>query len=80
MVFENCNLQEVDFSQSQLQKCKFNQCELSGAVFENTNLMNADFRSSHNYLISPEHNKIKGARFSLEQVTGLLQGYGIRIE
>ncbi len=78
--FINCSLLEVDFTSAQLQESKFTNCELSGAVFENTNLMKADFRTSTNYLISPDHNKIKGARFSLESVTGLLQGYGIRIE
>jgi len=78
--FENCNLQEVDFTETDLTSSKFNNCELNRAVFQNTNLQKADFRSSYNYSINPNENRIKNAKFSLEGVRGLLDVFGVEIE
>ena len=54
--------------------------QLSGAIFENCNLEKCDFRSSSNFIINPEMNTIKGAKFSVGNITGLLQQYNIVIE
>jgi hypothetical protein len=53
---------------------------LSGATFENTNLEKADFRTSFNYSIDPEINRIKKAKFALPEVLGLLNKYDLVIE
>jgi fluoroquinolone resistance protein len=50
------------------------------STFDRTNLEKADFRTSFNYSISPESNRIKKARFSLSGIAGLLDGYDIEIE
>ncbi|PKD20365.1 hypothetical protein APR41_13885 [Salegentibacter salinarum] len=78
--FQNSKLQEVDFSAADLSHSKFLNSELSGAVFQNTNLTKADFSSARDYNIDPENNKLKGAKFSLDQVSGLLNKYQIKIE
>jgi uncharacterized protein YjbI with pentapeptide repeats len=79
-VFKNCQLQEADFTQCDLTEAVFDNCELSGAMFDNTILEKADLRTSYNYIINPETNRIRKAKFSLQGVAGLLYEYGIEIE
>ncbi len=78
--FINCQLQSVDFSESILKNTKLNNCNLQNATFQNTNLELADFRNATNYSINPEQNALKGAKFSLPEVVGLLNKYQIKIE
>ncbi|MGL6268002.1 MAG: pentapeptide repeat-containing protein [Chitinophagaceae bacterium] len=77
--FKDCFLQEVDFTEAVLTLTIFENCDLSGAKFERTNLEKTDLRSSYNYSIDPEANKIKKAKFSKEGITGLLDKYDIEI-
>ena len=77
--FINCAMQEVDFTQSDLNGAKFEQCDLSNAIFDNTLIEKADFTSAFNYTIDPENNYLRGAKFSLPSVTGLLNKYDIDI-
>jgi uncharacterized protein YjbI with pentapeptide repeats len=58
----------------------FDNCDLTGAVFDHTNIEKADFRTSYNYTIDPEINRIKKAKFSILGVSGLLDKYDIDIE
>jgi hypothetical protein len=53
---------------------------LTGARFENTIIEKADLRTSYNYSIDPENNRIKKAKFSLAQIAGLLDKYNIEID
>jgi uncharacterized protein YjbI with pentapeptide repeats len=76
----NCNLQETDFSEADLTSSIFDNCDLHRAIFYNTNLEKTDFRSSYNYSLDPERNRIKKARFSRLGITGLLDKYNIEIE
>jgi len=39
-----------------------------------------DFRTSVNYSLDPERNRIKKARFSLSGIAGLLDKYDIEID
>lgn len=79
-VFNNTALQEVDFTDTDLTSAVFYRCDLLKALFENTTLHKADFRDSFNYSINPETNRLKGALFSLPEVIGLLDKYGIKID
>ncbi|MCK8481689.1 pentapeptide repeat-containing protein [Psychroserpens algicola] len=79
-VFKKSKLREVDFTECDLSASIFDDCDLLHATFNNTNLQNADFRNSTNFIIDPENNKIKGAKFTLETVIGLLTKYNIKIE
>ncbi|MDA0194577.1 MAG: pentapeptide repeat-containing protein [Bacteroidetes bacterium] len=79
-IFEKCSLNEVDFAESDLTSSTFNNCDLIGATFEHTILEKADFRMAYNFLINPETNRIKKAKFSMAGVAGLLSKYDIEIE
>lgn len=78
--FKNSSLQEVDFTETDLSGSVFDNCDLTRAIFENTILEKADFRTSFNYSINPEKNKIKKAKFSIPGIVGLLDKYDIEIE
>ncbi len=80
ITFNQCSLQEVDFAQANLSNAQFSNTDLSNSVFEKTNLEKADFRTAFNFRIDPELNRLKGAKFSLEGVMGLLDKYGIVVE
>lgn len=80
MCFEACQLNEVDFTETNLTEAKFNNCDLSGAIFESSILEKADFRTATNYIIDPNRNKVKKAKFSLSGAVGLLNSFDIIIE
>jgi len=46
----------------------------------NSNLENVDFRSSYNYIIDPEKNKLKKAKFGVSGIFGLLKKYNLEID
>ncbi len=79
-VFKNTQLHEVEFSACDLTSAVFDNCDLSNAKFENTVLDKTDFRTSYNYSLDPEINKIKKTKFSLSGITGLLTKYDIEID
>lgn len=43
-----------------------------GAMFEQTRLIHVDFRTSFNYSIDSGKNQIQHAKFSREEIAGLL--------
>ena len=55
-------------------------CNLERATFDQTILEKADLRTSYNYSIDPENNRLKKAKFSMEGISGLLDKYDIEIE
>lgn len=79
-VFKNSQLQETDFAETDLTGSLFDNCNLLQAIFDQTILEKVDFRTSYNYSIDPELNRIKNAKFSLSGVCGLLDKYNIEIE
>jgi fluoroquinolone resistance protein len=79
-VFKESSLRECDFSECDLTDARFDKCDFTDATFDNTILEKADFRTSLNYSIDPERNKIKKAKFALSGVRGLLDKYDIDIE
>ncbi|MBB3188366.1 pentapeptide repeat-containing protein [Microbacter margulisiae] len=78
--FRSCNLQEVDMSEADLTGSVFDTCDLNKTLFDYTNVEKVDFRTSYNYSIDPEKNRIKKAKFSQTGVMGLLDKYDIEIE
>lgn len=77
--FSSCNLQGVDFTEALLKESSLIDSNLSGATFENTNLTEADLSGSYNFNIDPEINTIYRARFSNDQLAGLLSRYHLEI-
>lgn len=78
--WKNCQLHEVNFTESDLTGSVFLNCDFTRAVFEKTILEKADLRSSRNFSIDPENNRIKKARFSSSEIQGLLYKYNIIID
>jgi fluoroquinolone resistance protein len=79
-IFKNSQLGESDFAETDLTSAVFDNCNLAQAIFDQTTLEKADFRTSYNYSIDPEINRIKKAKFSIWGVSGLLDKYDIDIE
>ena len=77
MAFIDCSMIAVDFMKADLTEVIFDRCDLYKTVFINTILNKADFRTSFNYTLDPEKNKVKRAMFSLENVKGLLEKHHI---
>ena len=78
--FKNCSLHEVDFTETELTSSTFDNCDFQRAIFGNTILEKSDLRTSYNYSIDPEINRIKKAKFSTTGIAGLLDRYDILIE
>ncbi len=79
-LFNHCSLKEVDFTAANISGAILNECDLYGAIFDTTIAENADFRSAINYIIDPERNKIRKAKFNISGVLGLLSKYDLEIE
>ena len=47
--------------------------------FSQTILKNADLSTSYNFIIDPDSNNIKNAKFSVHGLAGLLAKYDIKI-
>src|SRR5664280_413093 len=90
--FENCNLSMAKLNNTALREVRFTNCKMLGLHFENCNeiglsasfdnsiLEKTDFRTSFNYSIDPEKNRIRKARFSMTGIRGLLEKYDIEID
>jgi fluoroquinolone resistance protein len=73
-------LEETDFAEADLTGSVFDHCNLSHATFDRTVLEKTDFRTSYNFSIDPEKNRIKKAKFSTMGLSGLLEKYDIEID
>lgn len=49
------------------------------SIFLKTNLEETDFSTAFNYLINPNENRLKKAKFALQGLPGLLAVYGIEV-
>jgi len=78
--FVDCKLEQVEFVETDLSNAVFQHCDLSLAVFERTILEGADLKTAYNFSIDPENNRIKKAKFSVQNIVGLLDKYGIVVE
>lgn len=74
-----CSLVEADFTEADLEGHVFPYCDLDRAQFQWANLRDVDFREAHNVALDPGINKVDGAHFNLEQLPGLLQHFGIKV-
>lgn len=79
-IFRNSSLQETDVTECDLTGAIFYNCDLSKSSFHHTILEKADLRTSFNYSIDPEMNRLKKAKFSMPAVIGLLDKYDIDID
>ena len=78
--FNQCSLAETDFTNADLTGAAFTHCDLTGTIFHNTQLAGADFTTSTGLSLDPEANHLRGARFALASLPGLLDKYGLVVE
>ena len=79
-VFANSSMKGVDLSECDLTRSVFTNTDLMSAVFNRTILKEADFLTAKNFIIDPEINSVKKAKFSLHGIVGLLNKYDLNIE
>ncbi len=77
--FKDCSMIETDLTEADLTDCKFDNCNLYRAFFSQTILTNADLSTSYNFIIDPDNNSIKKAKFSVHGLAGLLMKYDIKV-
>jgi fluoroquinolone resistance protein len=78
-IFKNCKMHGVNFTQADLSKAALINCDLYEALFANTNLSGMDFTTSKNFLVDPELNNIKKAKFLSQDLHALLYRHDIVI-
>lgn len=78
-VFKDCSMKEVDFTETILTGSQLDNCDLTGAIFERTIAEKVDFRTAKNFVIDPEINNLKKARFATLGLIGLLAKYDLDI-
>ncbi len=79
-LFANCSLRRCVFTEADLSGAVFARCDLSGAFFHRTRLEKTDFVSSFGFVIDPDDNFLRKAKFSSLTLAGLLQKYDLEIE
>jgi fluoroquinolone resistance protein len=77
--FTGCSLVGADFTEADLTDAQFDNCNFSRAFFDRTILRNVDMSTSYNFIIDPDNNDIKKAKFSLHGLQGLLAKYDIKV-
>ena len=78
--FISCILNEAEFSDCDLSKANFDSCDLNRTIFSRTILEKTDFSTASNFSIDPENNKMTGAIFYKDGLSGLLQKYKLKIK
>jgi uncharacterized protein YjbI with pentapeptide repeats len=78
-IFKDCSMIETDFTEADLTEAKLENCNFNRAFFERTVLRGADLSTSYNFIIDPDNNDIKKARFSVHGLQGLLAKYDIKV-
>jgi len=73
-------MHEADLTGCDLTGATMDNCSLAGTTFERTVLEKADLRHSTGFVIDPDSNKVKKAKFSLSELPGLLLKYDIIVD
>ncbi len=79
-IFKNCRINKANFTETNLSKTLFINCDLLDSIFSKSNLEGVDLRTISNFSIDPQNNNIKKAKFSSQNLVGLLYRYDIVID
>ncbi|MEK7447194.1 MAG: pentapeptide repeat-containing protein [Patescibacteria group bacterium] len=75
-----CEAKDCDFTDTNLTESSCNDTDFTESIFSNTNLTSADLSHAKNYLIDPNFNIVKKAKFTFPEVMGLLSNLDIIVE
>ena len=83
--FKYCSFYQMGLKRFHFEECSMQECHMENISFDKTqfrgcDLRKADFRGAVGYVIDPQQNKLREARFSFPEVICLLDGLGISIE
>ncbi len=70
----------MEFVATNLTNAVLKNCDFRKVAFEGKILEKADLRTSFNFSINPETNKINKAKFLKQNIIGLLDKYNITIK
>ena len=62
-----------DLRDARFEACVFEGVDLTGALFGQTKLAGADFRTATGWRILPDQNRIRGAKFRRDDLSGLVE-------
>jgi uncharacterized protein YjbI with pentapeptide repeats len=74
-----CVLAEASFAEADLTLARFEDCQLAGARFERCDLRKASFAGSHDLLLDPASNQVRGASIPSEAALLLARSFGLKI-
>lgn len=77
--FAKCQLAEADFTTCNLKKAQFIDCNLDRSIISHCNLEETDFSTAFNFIINPNDNRMKKAKFSLQNLPGLVAVFDVKI-
>ncbi len=77
--FQQCIVDECDFSDAKMRKSSFKECDLKGTTFHQTDLTESDFQEAVNFHIDVTQNKINKCKFSAPEVVSLLDVFDLEI-
>ncbi|MED5335280.1 MAG: pentapeptide repeat-containing protein [Bacteroidota bacterium] len=78
--FKASDLSGGNFFKTDARKTAWTDCRLRDVVFDRTDLREADFRGATDWVIDPAENRLHGARFDANDLTGLVQSLGIQLD
>jgi fluoroquinolone resistance protein len=76
----NNTFKGANFTEADISKSIFENCDFAEAVFMNTNMSGVNFTTNYHFHIDPTLNNMTKARFSRFALSGLLYNTGIEIE
>ncbi len=77
--FDDCNIEECDFSEAKIKGSSFTRCRLPLTRFHHTDLSQSDFTESVDFTIDVTTNKINQCKFSASEVHSLLNVFDLEI-
>lgn len=78
-IFENCKMHSINFSQADLSKIHFIECDLFESIFNGPNLSGVDFTRAQNFSFDPTLNSVRKAKFLTQDLPGLLDKFDLVI-
>jgi len=80
LIMTDCNAKGVFFEEVNLEESDFSNTNFEEALFFKANLKKVNFTSATNYSIDLKTNNLRGTRFSYPEVMTLLDNLDIVIE